>query len=53
VPQEAMIAKDGEKPGELPPPPPSTEPTLAQQILAKRRRDRELGHLKRSDNGDG
>jgi hypothetical protein len=53
VPQEAMIAKDGEKPGEVPPPPLSTEPTLAQQILAKRRRDRELGHLKRSDNGDG
>jgi hypothetical protein len=53
VPQEAMAAKDGEKPGEIPPPPLSTEPTLAQKILAKRRRDRELGHLKRSDNGDG
>ncbi len=37
VPQDAMAAPDGQKPGELPPPPVERKPTLAQEILARRR----------------
>jgi hypothetical protein len=35
--QDAMAAPEGQKPGEVPPPPIKREPTLAQQILARRR----------------
>lgn len=49
VEQETFAAPDGEKPGEVPPPPVPQEPTLAQQILARRRAARRNGRPSSSD----
>lgn len=49
VEQETFAAPDGEKPGEVPPPAVPQEPTLAQQILARRRAARRNGRPSSSD----